>query len=219
MKRLFIETKYQGQLNLPREILQRLPKKLALAMPVQFLDFQNQIKEQLKQANKEVILLKSHHGKHSGQILGCDIFKFQEEFDAFLYIGDGKFHPTALLYENEKEVYCYNPFNGNLEILTPHDLETINKKRKGQMAKFLTSNLIGVLTTTKYGQNKSKFVDELRQKLEKEGKIVFVFLADEINFSQLENFNFIESWINTACPRIIQDFSCLNLEDLSKIGF
>jgi len=219
MERLFIETRYRGELNLPNEVLQKLPKKLALAMPVQFLDFQNHIKEQLEKAGKEVILYKSHHGKHPGQILGCDVFKFQEEFDSFFYIGDGKFHPTALLYENEKEVYCYNPFNEGLEILTPKDIEFVHKKKMGQLSKFLVSNVVGLLITSKSGQNKSKLSEELRAKLEKKGKEVFVFLADEINFFQLENFNFIESWINTACPRIVQDFSCLNLEDLSKINF
>ncbi len=219
MERLFIETRYLGKLNLSNDLLQKLPKKLALAMPLQFLDFQNQIKEQLEKAGKEVILFKSQHGKYSGQVLGCDIFKFKEEFDAFFYVGDGMFHPTALLYENGKEVYCYNPFNNGLKILTPKDLELINKKRQGQSAKFLSSKVIGILITTKFGQNKPKLVEELRTKLSREGKEVFVFLADEINFSQLENFNFIESWINTACPRIIQDFNCLNLEDLSKIHF
>ena len=219
MKRLFIETKYQGKLDLLPEVLQKLPKKLALAMPVQFLDFQSHIKDQLEEAGKEVVLYKSQHGKHSGQILGCDVFKFEEDFEAFFYIGDGKFHPTALLYENEKEVYCYNPFNDALEVLNPKDLEKINKKLNGQLAKFLVSNKIGVLVTNKSGQNKSKLAEELRIKLEENGKEAFVFLADEINFSQLENFNFIESWINTACPRIVQDFNCLNLEDLSKIDF
>jgi 2-(3-amino-3-carboxypropyl)histidine synthase len=219
MKKLFIETKYLGNITIPESILTKLPSKLILAMPVQFLDFQNHVKDQLEKAGKEVILFRSQHGKYSGQVLGCDIFKFEEECNAFFYIGDGKFHPTALLYENEKEVYCYNPFNEALEILKPSDIEKITKKRQGQLAKFLTSNKIGILVTTKFGQNKTKLVEELRLKLEKEGKETFVFLADEINFSQLENFNFIESWINTACPRIVQDFSCLNLEDLIKINF
>jgi 2-(3-amino-3-carboxypropyl)histidine synthase len=219
MKRLFVETKYQGNLEIPAEILEKLPKRLALAMPVQFLDFQDHIFNQLKSEDKEVILFKSQHGMHPGQVLGCDIFKFDDQFDAFFYIGDGRFHPTALLYENEKTVYCYNPFNQKLEVLTPKDIEMVNKKRNGQLAKFLVSKKIGLLVTAKSGQNKSKLAEKLRVQLEEKGKEVFVFLADEINFSQLENFNFIESWINTACPRIVQDFSCLNLEDLSKIGF
>jgi 2-(3-amino-3-carboxypropyl)histidine synthase len=219
MKRLFIETKYHGDIEIPPGVLEKLPKKLALAMPVQFLDFQNKIKTQLEQAGKKVVLYKSHHGKYSGQILGCDVFEFKEEFDAFFYIGDGKFHPTALLYENKKEVYCYNPFNEVLEILTSKDIEFVHKRKMGQLSKFLTSKVIGLLVTSKSGQNKTKLAEELKSKLESKGKIVFVFLADEINLSQLENFNFIESWINTACPRIVQDFKCLNLEDLSKIDF
>ena len=219
MKHLFIETKYAGNLRISESIISQLPRKIVLAMPVQFLNFQNQIKEQLEKAGKEIILFKSQHGKYSGQVLGCDIFKFKQEFDAFFYVGDGRFHPTALLYENKKEVYCYNPFNNGLEILKPSDFERINKKRQGQLAKFLISKKIGILVTTKSGQNKTKLAENLRIKLEEKGKDAFVFLADEINLSQLENFNFIESWINTACPRIVQDFSCLNLEDLSKIHF
>ena len=53
-------------------------------------------------------------------------------------------------------------------------------------------------------------------RLEKNNKEAYLFLSDEINFSQLENFNFIQSWINTACPRIVEDFSCLNGEEALK---
>jgi diphthamide biosynthesis enzyme Dph1/Dph2-like protein len=77
--------------------------------------------------------------------------------------------------------------------------------------------MVGILVTTKPGQNQSKGVELLREKLEKAGKQVFIFLADEINFGSLENFNFIEVWINSACPRIVEDFKCLNLSDLSKL--
>jgi 2-(3-amino-3-carboxypropyl)histidine synthase len=217
MKRLFIETKYEGELILPQELIEQLPQKIVLAMPVQFLDFVDSIKKQL--AGKEVTLFKSKHGMHPGQALGCAIEKFPGDFEAFLYIGDGKFHPTALLYENEKKVYCYNPFNDQTEVLDQTYLEKVHKKRKGQLAKFLSSENIGLLITTKPGQNQSKKAEELRLKLEEKGKNVFVFLADDIDFNSLENFNFIESWINTACPRIVEDFKCLNWIDLAEIGY
>ena len=188
-------------------------------MPVQFLDFLDKIKEQLESADKEVILFKSKHGKHLGQILGCAVEKFPGDYQAFLYIGDGKFHPTALLYENEKEVYCYNPFNDHIEILNQSYIEKVQKRKKGQLAKFLSSDNIGILVTSKSGQNQSKKAEELRLKLEEKGKNAFVFIADEINFNSLENFNFIDVWINTACPRIMDDFKCLNLRDLTEIGY
>jgi 2-(3-amino-3-carboxypropyl)histidine synthase len=219
MQRLFIEGKYQGNLVLPEDLLNKLPNKLVLSLPVQFLNFLDPIKEQLKTVGKKVILFQSKHGKHPGQALGCAIEKFPGDYDAFLYIGDGKFHPTALLYNNSQKVYCYNPFNEKIEVLDNSYLDKVHKRMKGQLAKFLSSDNIGILVTTKSGQNNSKKAEELRDKLEEKGKKVFVFLANEINFNSLENFNFIDVWINTACPRIVEDFKCLNINDLTEIGY
>ena len=219
MQRVFIETKYTGNLILPKSLIEQLPEKIALALPVQFLDFLEPIKKQLQDSGKEVLLFKSKHGKYPGQVLGCAVEKFVGDYTAFLYIGDGKFHPTALLYENEKEVYCYNPFNDQIEILDSSYVEKVQKRKKGQLAKFLSFDNIGILVTSKSGQNRSKKAEELREKLEKADKKAFVFMADEIDFNSLENFNFIDVWINTACPRIVEDFKCLNIRDLKEINF
>lgn len=216
MQRLFVETKYQGKLELAKSLIQKLPLKIVLSMPVQFLGFQEEIKKQLISAGKKVILFKSLHGRVPGQILGCDTFNFPGDYDAFLYIGDGKFHPTALLYRNQKPIYCYNPFTEKLDVLNTDYLEKLEKQKKGLLAKFFNSERIGILASTKFGQNQSQIAGELRIKLEKAGKEVFIFLAEEINFQSLENFNFIEVWINTACPRIVEDFKCLNWQDLKE---
>ena len=42
------------------------------------------------------------------------------------------------------------------------------------------------------------------EKLEKAfpNKKFYVFITDNVSFSDMENFNFIQCWINTACPRI-----------------
>lgn len=221
MKSLFLETHYTGELELSKKIMAELPQKLVLALPVQFLSFLDKIKEQLEKAGKEVQLFKGPHDKYPGQILGCDVFKFSpaNKYDAFLYVGDGNFHPIALLYENKKPVFCYNSFTSQLRTLTPDYLERAQKKKQALLAKFLQEQNIGILVTTKIGQYSGRKTEELREKLEKAGKSVFVFIADEINSSQLGNFNFIDVWINTACPRIVEDFNCLNLQDLRTVGF
>ena len=87
------------------------------------------------------------------------------------------------------------------------------------MAKLVISKNVGLLITTKPGQNEFKRVENLRERLENKGKSVFVFIADEINLTQSENFNFIDVWIDTACPRIVEDFKCLNFTDLKSIGY
>lgn len=214
MERFLIKTRYKGKLELPKKAVIQLPEKIVLVMPVQFIGFAGSIKHQLEKAGKEVILFKSSHGKIPGQILGCDIHKFPGGYQAFLYVGDGKFHPTALLYGNKKPVYCYNPFTEKLEIIKEDCLEKMEKQRKGLLAKFFSSETVGILVCTKSGQNQTKIAEDLRLQLEKAGKEVFVFFSEEINSQSLENFNFIEVWINTACPRLVEDFKCLNGQDL-----
>ena len=36
-------------------------------------------------------------------------------------------------------------------------------------------------------------------------KQVYIFVGDILNYADMENFPFIEVWINTACPRIGYD--------------
>jgi diphthamide synthase subunit DPH2 len=55
-------------------------------------------------------------------------------------------------------------------------------------------------------------VSELEKKYS--DKKFYYFICDTLDFSELENFNFIECWLNTMCPRVIEDISVLNVEDL-----
>jgi 2-(3-amino-3-carboxypropyl)histidine synthase len=59
-----------------------------------------------------------------------------------------------------------------------------------------------MLVSTKPGQNKLSEAVETKEKLEKKGKKVFIFIFDELQIDSLINFPDIDSWINTACPRI-----------------
>jgi 2-(3-amino-3-carboxypropyl)histidine synthase len=199
-------------------VIDQLPQKLIVALPVQFIDSKEPIKNQLEEAGKIVSFLESKHGIYPGQILGCDIAKVKKDFDAFLYIGDGLFHPTALLYEHEKLVFCYNPFDNALNILDNHYREAIQKRRKGQLVKFYSSQNIGILVSTKPGQNNLSRAKKLKDILTKEGKNAYIFIADTIQPQQLNDFNFIDCWINTACPRIAEDINVLNMADVPLLN-
>lgn len=201
METLFIEARYEDKFKLPKKLISKLPNRVTLATTVQFLDSLEGIKQQLEQANKQVILFKGEHTKYSGQILGCSLNK-QEQTDAFLYIGTGKFHPKALLLKQEKPVYTYDPFTKIMDLMTEKDIETIKKQQKGALLRYLTSDIIGIIVSVKPGQNHLKQAEQLQEKLQKEGKQVYVFLTDTLNFVELENFPFIQCWVNTMCPRI-----------------
>lgn len=239
-KTLFIPVKYEGKIIIPENIIKSLPNKLILFSSIQFLDQLNNVKKQIEIQGKKIITVKSKNFLYSGmscdegQLLGCNLEcfdnskddkKLKEDFDAFLYIGDGVFHPKALMIKNRKDIYCYNPKSNKLEIIKKELHDEYEKKKKGAILKFLTSENIGIIITTKQGQNNTKRAEQLKSRIMKKypNKKTFLFLVDEINFNELENFNFIDIFVNTACPRIAYDDSIrtekklINIDDLEEI--
>ena len=216
MKLFHVATKYDGDIKLPQLILDKLPSHLILMGTTQFSHQMPAVKKQIEATGRKVELFRGVHDVDSGQILGCDIFKGGKQTNAYLYVGDGLFHPTALLYDNDQPVHYYNPFNGEHIVLTQKDLKKVLDKRKFSLARFYAAEKIGVLVTTKPGQNNIPGALELKRRLELDRKEVFIFVDETLNMMQLENFPFIDCWVNTACPRIVEDtrHAMVNLWDL-----
>lgn len=218
MKTFFIEAKYKGKIELPDELINELPEKIALFSSVQFLDGIADAKKKIEAKNKKVLLLKTEHTKRAGQLLGCNIKEFDEDFDAFLYIGDGCFHPKALVLKNHKPAFAFNPFSKKYFKLDEKEVENMKKKIKGALMKFMASKEIGVLISTKPGQNQTKQAQELEKRFP--DKKFYLLVFDTIDFAELENFPFIECFVNTACPRISYDEAekiakpVVNIDDL-----
>ena len=129
------------------------------------------------------------------------------DVDCFFYLGDGKFHPLALVYgqmdvevDEFKEVICFNPLENKMSVLDKKEIEKIQKRRKGALVKFHSSSTVGVIVTIKPGQEQLKSALKLEMKFT--DKKFYYFLDNNISFDQLENFPFVEVWVNTACPRI-----------------
>ena len=202
MKTLFIEAKSDLKVKLSPEVLEKIKKEtsnIGLFTTVQFFDNLDALKKQLSDTGIEVKLFLGPHSKYEGQILGCTIMKF--DCSAFLYVGDGKFHPEALVIKNqEKPVFCYDPFKRKLEYLDRIAIDKGMKKQKAGLTHFYSKQKIGVIVSTKPGQFHLRKARELKKKFPT--KKFFIFIGNTIDFDQLENFPFIEAWVNTACPRI-----------------
>ncbi|MBN2459556.1 diphthamide synthesis protein, partial [Candidatus Woesearchaeota archaeon] len=160
-------------------------------------------KKKLEQSGKKVLLLKADHTQYYGQLLGCNIRKFTGDFDAFLYIGDGLFHPKALMLKNTKPVFVYDPFSRQFVKLSENSIADLKKKSMGAMNRFLHSKEVGVLVSTKPGQLQLKKAHDLEKKYP--DKNFYLLMFDTIDFAELENFPFIQCFVNTACPRIAYD--------------
>jgi 2-(3-amino-3-carboxypropyl)histidine synthase len=204
MHTMFIEARYSEKFKLTQELVDRLPDTITLATTVQFLDSLDAIKKQLEDADIKVKLFKGAHAKYAGQILGCSLNK-QEDTDAFLYIGTGEFHPKALLLANNKPVFSYNPLSEQFEQKDMKDIEKINKRKTGALLRYMNAKNVGIIVSTKPGQNNLSSAEALKQKLSSEGKGAYIFVTDILNFNEFENFPFVDCWVNTACPRIAYD--------------
>lgn len=222
---LFIPAEHKADLKLTDELIKLCSQQtknknnaIALYASVQFIPKLKQAIKQLKENGINVISSKPERASSKYQILGCDAFyenlKLDNEFDAFLYIGDGDFHPNALALaqkENNlfKPIIKFNPITKKSEIIKNYDF----RKYRSSIMKFLSSEIIGVFISIKPGQNQFKKAKELKSKYP--NKNFYYFAADNFNPHMIDNFFFIECWINSACPRIAFDdmAKMINLND------
>lgn len=209
MKTVFIEAK--STLGKVEFDTSGLPKKVGIVTTIQYLSDMKKVVDFLwKKEIKAVV---------AGQVLGCDASaaeKHSAEVDAFLYIGTGEFHPIGVALKVNKPVFVLHPESMVMKRLNDDDIERIKKKKKGMLAKFHTSNKIGVLVTTKKGQSTVQASMDSIKTLEEAfpDKRFYLFLGETLDFAELDNFNFIECWVNTMCPRIMEDINVLNVEDI-----
>ena len=202
MKTLFVPAKSLTDIS---EVLKKvdIKGKIGLVSSIQFLD---QLKKAQKLLKNSVII---------GQILGCNIKiaeKYKNKVNSFLFIGSGRFHPLYLAIKTKKPVYIANPDTNEFSRIEESDIQDYENKLKGKLSKFYAARSYGILVSTKPGQYEIKKAELLRKKLDN----AYIFICDNINEGEFENFRGIDIWINTACPRI-DGKNIINLEDLPKL--
>jgi len=91
----------------------------------------------------------------------------------------------------------------NLFELDRKEIEQILKRQKGALLKFHASNNIGIIISTKPGQHFPNKADKLKEKYPE--KKFYIFVTDSLDFNEIENYPFIDVFVNTMCSRIALD--------------
>jgi len=207
MKTFFLHAKSKLDVVIPAKVTKALPEKVGIVVSVQLVHEMDKILEQIKGAVP------------AGQVLGCNAVnavKIKDKVNAYLFVGSGVFHPINVAWQTGKEVYCFNPFSKEFKKLDKKLIEAHEKKKKGSILKFLHAKKVGIIVSTKIGQANLKRALQLRKDKDKE---YFVFVCDTLNFADFADFNFIECWVNTACPRIADEKAgIVNINDLVAEG-
>lgn len=195
----FIETNPLPVLEKKFEKLKNF-ENIGLITSIQFVKNVPVVKEFLEKKRKRVFAHKSL--QYPGQVLGCSLEAakaIEKKVDCFLCISAGEFYADGVVLITEKPV-----FNLDLERKEIYSLEDFRKKIQKiiawNKAQLRDAEKIGILVSWKKGQmfgNPFK----IKEKLEKEGKEVYILAMDEITPEKLEGLR-LDFVISCACPRI-----------------
>lgn len=193
---MFVEAKRKPEdFDVNKVNLDILPEKIFLAYSIQYKTLAEKIKDKL---GSRVAGYK--------QVLGCSKLKVKYPV---LLVGSGRFHALNLALQGN---IMYILEGNTVSKLNEEEIKRIKANRKTALSRFLAADSIGILVSTKPGQENLKKALLLKRKFEKKGKKTQIFLADNINTEELENYN-IDSWVNTACPALSFDSRIINMHE------
>ncbi len=201
MKTLYIPAKVKANINKDKikSLSVKLPKNIAIAYSIQFKDIASEIKSSI-----------SNNVTQITQVLGCSKPSFPKNTQAILLIGSGRFHALALALKSELPIYILE--KDQLSLISEKEIDSFQKRKKAAYLKFLNADEVGILVSTKPGQEKLKQAINISNKIK--DKKSYLFISNNVNPSEFENFG-LESWVNTACPRLDMDAHTINIEDLN----
>lgn len=206
MKTLFIPVFSKATLEKSKlkTLEKSLPKNIAITYSIQYLKLANEIKSVLEKTKKITLFT---------QVLGCSNFKFPKNTQAILLVSNGKFHAISLAYESKLPTYLYD--NGKFTKIKESEIESFKRNEKVAYMKYLHAEKAGILVSTKPGQQNLKRALEFKNKIK--NKKSYIFISNNIDVNEFENFPDIQSWINTACPRMdLNHKALINIGKISK---
>ncbi|MFH0977995.1 MAG: diphthamide synthesis protein [Candidatus Woesearchaeota archaeon] len=202
MKTLFIKASSLQKVNLNLFMFKDFPKPVGLVTTVQY---EAQVKALSRKLKGSILI---------GSVLGCDVSKAEKaKVNSFLFVGTGEFHPLMIKMKTKKPVFVFNPFDSRLSGIDDSSVQALLRQKQLAKIKFLRSSTLGFLVSTKPGQEHLKQAFALSEKLAKKS---YVFIDNTFDLDSLQDFNFVDCFVNTACPRLPEGsiVPLINIDDL-----
>ncbi len=205
------KNKKVGLSKIIKELKKKKIKSIGIFYSIQYKEICDKIEKKLRK----------HFLTFKRQITGCNIKLY--DVDAYLYVGDGLFHPLSIIkeqiddfiFKNESFDVKLKPvfiLNKNLKIIEEDEIKNQIECIKARWLNFNKAKNFGVLVSVKPGQENFDVALQIKNKLKKMKKEVFLFLCNEIDVKEFMNFD-IDFWINTACPQ----FSVENHKNMCNV--
>ncbi|MBQ7621945.1 MAG: diphthamide biosynthesis enzyme Dph2, partial [Candidatus Methanomethylophilaceae archaeon] len=189
--------------------LEMLPEKVGLLATIQYLDLIPKVRGILEASGRKVSVGKGDlRIAYPGQVLGCNCSSAEsvlDDVDAFLFLGEGDFHPLAAAFGVKKDILVLNPVTKEVRNMAEIRDRILRKRFAAiQSAKGAQSFL--VIVCSKIGQNRSAEADRVIERIRSRGLKAYKAVMEEITPISLMSYR-VDAYINTACPRVAMDDS------------
>jgi len=206
----YVEFKMDAPLSMLEDSLRFLTdfNVLGIVTNVQHIHQLQDIKKFYERNGKRVIIGRPYSfARYEGQILGCDAgssASIDGQIDAHLYFGGGLFHPLGALLATTKPFLVIDPFAGRIEFID-RLREQYGRRSRGKILASLDMKKVGILFSTKNGQQNMQLAKMLKHRIESEGLEAQILVANTFDFDSLNNMMEFDAFVNTACPRLAID--------------
>jgi 2-(3-amino-3-carboxypropyl)histidine synthase len=207
---LFVEVRADPDIEAHiRKISEKLPKRVGLLATVQYIGLIPKAKKILEETGKEVFVGKGDARIfHPGQVLGCNFssaLSVNDKVDAFLYLGEGDFHPIAAAFGVKKTMTVLDPLTGEVRSVD-EARDRMLRKRFAVIESAKAAESFLVIVCTKTGQDRSAIAELIIERIKAHGKKAYRLAVGEIGPDALLPYK-VDAYISTACPRIAMDDS------------
>ena len=175
---------------------------VGLVATVQHVHALKEAKMLLARFGKKAVIGKSRL-KYDGQVLGCEFSSAVVPCDEILFVGSGSFHPAGLALYTGKRVIAADPFTMQIGV---YEADELRKKRYIAIERALDAKSVGIIIGMKSGQFNLSGAIDLKKKAVGKGLGAYLITMDEISEDKLLGFK-VDAFVNTACPRLVEDFT------------
>jgi 2-(3-amino-3-carboxypropyl)histidine synthase len=187
------------------ELQKRKIKKTGLVGTIQYAKALPEIKKELEKKGFSVKIGKGNNVS-DGQVLGCNYsapVSVIKDVEATIYIGDGRFHPLAIVLGTNQPVFSIEPFE--LEFReTGNEKEKFVRKRMALTGSLMESKSFGILVSTEKGQSRIRQALAAKEAIEQQGKKALILTGRLLKPEYMLGIK-VDCLVNTACPRIATD--------------
>lgn len=141
-----------------------------------------------------------------GEVLGCTSARMDDNIDAMVYVGDGRFHlESAMIHNPHIPAFRYDPYSRKFT-REHYDHAQMAMVRQDAMQLAFSAKKIGLILGALGRQGNPETLDRLEKVFTDAGVEVVKIILSEIFPQKLAMFDDIDAFVQVACPRLSIDW-------------